>query len=42
MVALSEALLKNDDLEHLHINDNWMKEEAIDKFCDYLSQSKKL
>lgn len=34
-----KALTKNSHLEHLEIHDNWLKEEAIDLFCDYLAQA---
>ena len=43
MVALLESLKANaDSLREVHIHDNWIKGEAIDKLAEFLLKATKL
>jgi len=42
MISMMAALSMNTGLEHVHIHDNWLKEEAIKEFCGFIRSSSSL
>jgi Ran GTPase-activating protein (RanGAP) involved in mRNA processing and transport len=43
MLALIDSFIHNaDSLKEVHIHDNWIKNEAVDKLVDFLLRAKTL